>query len=71
MPNMSYCRFNNTLNDLRDCENALEEEEAMSRVERSKALFLIDVCKRISKNYEGDSDEEILNSFKKDEDEDE
>lgn len=21
MPNMSYCRFRNTLNDLRDCEN--------------------------------------------------
>lgn len=25
MSNMSYCRFQNTLNDLRDCVSALEE----------------------------------------------
>jgi len=25
MSNMSYCRFENTANDLRDCEEALEE----------------------------------------------
>jgi hypothetical protein len=25
MTNMSYCRFHNTLSDLRDCEGALEE----------------------------------------------
>lgn len=27
MPNMSYCRFENTLNDLKDCFNELEELE--------------------------------------------
>jgi hypothetical protein len=25
MSNMSYCRFQNTLSDLRDCEEALDE----------------------------------------------
>ena len=25
MANMSYCRFHNTLADLEDCENALDE----------------------------------------------
>ena len=25
MPNMSYCRFQNTYRDLHDCTNALEE----------------------------------------------
>ena len=27
MSNMSYCRFENTLNDMRDCLNALHDEE--------------------------------------------
>ena len=27
MPNMSYCRFENTVNDMNDCLNAIEERE--------------------------------------------
>jgi hypothetical protein len=27
MPNMSYCRFENTVNDMHDCLNAIEERE--------------------------------------------
>lgn len=27
MANMSYCRFRNTLNDLRDCENNFHEDD--------------------------------------------
>ncbi len=27
MPNMSYCRFENTVNDMRDCINAIEDRE--------------------------------------------
>jgi hypothetical protein len=26
MPNMSYCRFENTVHDMQDCINAIEEE---------------------------------------------
>ena len=27
MPNMSYCRFENTVRDIRDCINAIEDGE--------------------------------------------
>ena len=27
MPNMSYCRFENTVMDIRDCINAIEERD--------------------------------------------
>jgi len=30
MPNMSYCRFENTVMDIRDCINAIEDGECDS-----------------------------------------
>ena len=30
MPNMSYCRFENTVMDIRDCINAIEEGDTDS-----------------------------------------
>ena len=30
MPNMSYCRFENTVMDIRDCINAIEERDTDS-----------------------------------------
>lgn len=47
---MSYCRFTNTLQDLRDCYNNMEEvpdneEEAKSREK------LIKLCRKISEDY--------------------
>ena len=55
MPNMSYCRFENTLNDLRDCLNALQEEgfatiESVS--EREAAVALYAVAAKFRKVYE-------------------
>ena len=54
MGNMSYCRFQNTYGDLKDCEGALEEllnagegAEVLSREELSAACHLIEVCQRI------------------------
>ena len=58
MANMSYCRFHNTLTDLYDCKNALEdfiqndENTISSREERMYAKKLIAVCKEIADNYE-------------------
>jgi len=50
MSNMSYCRFENTLADLKDCEAHifcdLEGEEAKARDE------LIRVCKSIARDFE-------------------
>lgn len=50
MSNMSYCRFTNTLADLRECERDMEshllsEEEAKSRTK------LILLCRSIADNY--------------------
>ncbi len=51
MPNMSYCRFENTYSDLRDCLDALENlddpnTESLSRTEKYKAIGMIDLCRR-------------------------
>jgi len=50
MSNMSYCRFRNTLTDLEDCyenmENPIDNEE-----ESETRLQLVELCKEISDNY--------------------
>ncbi len=53
MANMSYCRFENTSNDLRDCVNALEQGDYPgSDYEKQAAKYIIDLCKRYAKAYE-------------------
>lgn len=59
MANMSYCRFNNTLSDLFDCQGALEDfldnddaDAISSDEERRKAKQLIDLCHDIAERYE-------------------
>lgn len=62
MANMSYCRFQNTLNDLRDCANALEELQEnevmplpggeLSMEEAHAAKRLIELCKTIAEGFE-------------------
>jgi len=46
MSNMSYCRFQNTLGDLRDCQENLGDEELSKEEERARER-LIEVCKKI------------------------
>lgn len=45
MSNMSYCRFRNTLSDLQDCRDNLEDE--MSDPEKRARAALIKVCREI------------------------
>ena len=57
MPNMSYCRFENIVDDMRDCESALDEisgniEQLESESERKYAKRFIQICKRIASDYE-------------------
>ena len=55
MANMSYCRFENTLDDLVDCLNALEEEgmdTLQSRREREAAEDLVYTAKRFIEAFE-------------------
>ena len=51
MGNMSYCRFQNTLKDLRDCKDALEEMtnegKTLSSSELDAAQELVDLCQEI------------------------
>jgi len=61
MSNMSYCRFENTLKDLGDCLEALEngalDNPEMSETERESALALIDLCEEIYANFSKEADE--------------
>lgn len=48
MANMSYCRFENTYNDLHDCVDALENEsfEDLSASEQQFAKEMRELCER-------------------------
>lgn len=71
MANMSYCRFRNTLQDLQDCSNALQEiidnsgvdeyGEKLSFDERRAASNMYDLCQEFISLYEEmeDIEEEI------------
>ena len=50
MSNMSYCKFENTLNDLRQCEEEIGDE-AECREEEAARKKLIALCKRIADQY--------------------
>jgi len=56
MSNMSYCRFQNTLKDLRDCADALEEIgdnlAELSKEEARAATELIAICQEISGRFD-------------------
>lgn len=77
MANMSYCRFENTLIDLYDCQNALEdfinndENVISSSEERHKAKKLIEVCREIADNFEESDIDRQAEMFEKEEEEDE
>ena len=45
MSNMSYCRFENTIGDLRDCVEAIEEGKPLSEREARFAKKMVQVCK--------------------------
>ena len=47
MSNMSYCRFENTLNDLQDCDAAMDEGEELEGREAKAKEQLVELCKEI------------------------
>lgn len=65
MANMSYCRFENTLRDLRDCfEHLYETKEELGEYEWTAKLKLINLCLEIvSEVYDelGESEDNPLN----------
>ena len=61
MANMSYCRFENTSRDLRDCLDAIENEEIddLSSYEKDGLESLLDYCEAIF--FMKEEIEEIIN----------
>jgi len=53
MGNMSYCRFENTFNDLQDCYEALGENslDELSETEKKYAIKLIKMCRNIADDF--------------------
>ena len=63
MPNMSYCRFENTVNDMQDCLNAIEDREVNDLSDYEvKALQHFSELGRVIVDYEDDI-EEILEKY--------
>ena len=64
MSNMSYCRFENTYNDLRDCQEELDNnsvedlEKHANEYEKPYIRKLVELCKRIAEEHGGETDEE-------------
>ena len=57
MPNMSYCRFQNTVHDVQDCVWAVEDnvtfaEMKLSRDERAAMDRMADLCREFIEQYE-------------------
>ena len=53
MPNMSYCRFDNTLADLRDCYEHMDDDDLSEEEERARQK-LITLCLNLGGDYEDD-----------------
>lgn len=49
MGNMSYCRFRNTLNDLRDCYDNMDDVESDEEKQAKKRM--IELCRTIVEEY--------------------
>jgi hypothetical protein len=48
---MSYCRFQNTLEDLRDCEENIDNMDLSER-ENWARVKIIQLCKKIVDNFD-------------------
>jgi hypothetical protein len=54
MPNMSYCRFENTAKDLEDCLECFDDE--LSKTEDKARNNIIEMALRIVGNYRYDTE---------------
>jgi hypothetical protein len=64
MANMSYCRFENTYHDLRDCYNALTNGEGKDKnmnkeYEQPSKKALIKLCQTIVEEFSNGEENEI------------
>jgi len=50
MANMSYCRVRNTLEDLRDCYDNMDEEPSLPGEKKARAKRIV-LCREIVEDY--------------------
>jgi len=51
MSNKSYCRFENTLGDLQDCYEHMNDDKQLSQSESRARERLINLCHDIAQEY--------------------
>ena len=68
MTNMSYCRFENTLGDLKDCWDNINDIEDASEYEIKARYDLVKLCIEISNAFDGDP-QQCLSPLEEDTDE--
>jgi hypothetical protein len=61
--NMSYCRFQNTLQDLIDCDDNLPNQN-LSNDEARAFVDLVELCKSIASKYEEFNCDELIDLAK-------
>ena len=49
--NMSYCRFENTVNDMIDCINNMDISEFASEYEKQARKTFVKLCAQVVKDY--------------------
>jgi hypothetical protein len=59
MANMSYSRFANTLADLKDCQEHMDDSPSLSSEESKYRRRLISLCVDISLDYGDEIDREV------------
>lgn len=70
MGNMSYCRFENTLGDLKDCQRNLPQKN-LSKSEAYAFRELIELCRDIAEFYSEYDEDELLEIALEDEEDEE
>lgn len=55
MANMGYCRFHHTLEDLRDCQDHMDDDDLSEEEEKARQR-LIKLCQDIAADYSEDED---------------
>ncbi len=55
MANMSYCKFENTYHDLRQCQESFDDADSKS--EREYRRKLIQLCEEIAHEYGEDEED--------------
>lgn len=55
MANMSYCRFQNTLPDLKDCYDYIDDDD-LSEEEKRARKKLIKICREIAEMWLDDEE---------------